>query len=377
MQDVDKIFENIEATCHINSGNFEKHKIRIKNKRFGYRSIFKIIEHLKWVINNEYFNSTIKIVIDSEVIPDDASLIIFETIIYDVLKKYNLNISYVFNINNRFLGYELFRLSNLYKFNDRFIDRQEFIQKYEQRLDINKNRFRKITYNNKDNLPTNYLSITMSEFATFLSSFNLEKEYIDDLIEVISEIVGNAIEHSDGDCIVDVKVLNHKKRDYKFVSITSISIGDIFIGSEIKEFVNNSDKSGYSSNNKIVINAYNNQKDMFSSEYDIDSFAMVSAYQKYVTTRINPGGTGGSGLTTLIQALIEKSENNYCYSLSGNNIIFFNKPFLNLTEDGLIGFNEINDYMNNIPSMDAVKKIGYKFNCTVYNLMFVVKEMIE
>lgn len=377
MQDVDKIFENIEATCHINSGNFEKHKIRIKNKRFGYRSIFKVIEHLKWIINNEYFHSTIKIVIDSEVIADDASLIIFETVIYDVLKKYNLNISYVFNINNRFLGYELFRLSNLYQFNDRFIDRQEFIKKYEQRLDINKNRFRKITYNNKDNLTTNYLSITMSEFATFLSLFNLEKEYVDDLIEVISEIVGNAIEHSDGDCIIDVKVLNHKKRDHKFVSITSISIGDIFIGSEIKEFVNNSDKSGYSSNNKIVINAYNNQKDMFTKEYDIDSFAMVSAYQKYVTTRFNPGGTGGSGLTTLIQALIEKSENNYCYSLSGNNIIFFNKPFLNLTEDGLIGFNEINDYINNIPSMDAVKKIGYKFNCTVYNLMFVVKEMIE
>ena len=83
---------------------------------------------------------------------------------------------------------------------------------------------------------------------------------------------------------------------------------------------------------------------------------------------------GGHGLTTVINELIEKSEANRCYVLSCDNILSFKKKYLKLTDKELIGFNEDNDYINKIPSAEAVQKNDYDINANYYNLAFIKRE---
>jgi len=64
------------------------------------------------------------------------------------------------------------------------------------------------------------------------------------------------------------------------------------------------DKSEYSDKNRIVLEALKNHEKFFNKEYNIDNFCVISAFQKYVTTRKNTKNCG-TGLTTLIKALID------------------------------------------------------------------------
>lgn len=137
------------------------------------------------------------------------------------------------------------------------------------------------------------------------------------------------------------------------------------------------DKDGYeivrlSKNGKLK--AFKNHKKFFNENYNINSFAMVSAFQKYVTTRKMSGNSGGTGLTTLINALIEKSTLNFCYAISGNTNLLFKKDFLNINEDGLIGFNKENNYIEMIPDKKVVSINNYDMNANIYNLQFILKE---
>lgn len=146
------------------------------------------------------------------------------------------------------------------------------------------------------------------------------------------------------------------------------------INTEINKYIESTDKSKYSEKNEIILSALQNHKKHFSNNYDIESFATISAFQKYVTTRYKSKNSGGTGLTTLIKQLHEKASSDYCYVLSGNNIIKFVDGYLDLTETGLIGFNKSNDYLNTIPSPDIVYKTGKKFNGVIYNLCFILYE---
>ena len=122
--------------------------------------------------------------------------------------------------------------------------------------------------------------------------------------------------------------------------------------------------------------AYENQKKFFGDKYNINSFAMISAFQKYVTTRKMSKNTGGTGLTTLINALIEKSTHNACYAISGNTNLIFKKEFLTLNNEGLIGFNEKNNYIEMIPDEKVVNVNKYDMNVNIYNLQFILKENV-
>ena len=63
--------------------------------------------------------------------------------------------------------------------------------------------------------------------------------------------------------------------------------------------------------------------------------------------------------------------------LSGDDVIYFKEPFLDLTEEGLIGFNNDNDYLSKIPSPEIVGKNLNRFNGTIYNLSFILDERNE
>lgn len=372
MLQIEKIFDNVPSKNH-SIDSFINNKIRIKDKMFSIKSIYKIVEHLKWMKEKMNISET-KILIDSEFIADQAILTLIESIIYFVINEWDFKITYRFSINEKVLGYQLFKKSLLYKYNNKKIVIEEYNKEYNKKTTIEGDHFRKVCENIEENRKGKFISITMDEVDTFLKCFEFDDEYRNELAEVIVEIVDNALKHSNGDCILCLNVLKNDLHRYKYVDVAVVVIDDIFIGKEIIEYINKEDKSEYSDKNEIVLKAFENHKKFFNEKYNINSFAMISAFQKYVTTRKMSGNSGGTGLTTLINALIEKSTLNYCYAISGKTNLLFKKDFLNLNEEGLIGFNKKNNYIEMIPNEKVVSINKYDINVNIYNLQFILKE---
>lgn len=374
MNNVNKIFNKVSPIDHRSSKNSKKHKIYINGHIFCSTSITKLLEHIKYIVENKLKFFHLRITINTKYIADEATLITFEILLYYLIKNHICDVTYTFIIDRGSLGYEHFRTSNLYRYNTKKVNNEEFMCLFEKETYIYQNHFRKMCINNDKNKRGVFLSVLISEISTFLFAYDIEESYAEGLSETITEIVGNSLEHSDGDCLLDIKIAINRAGNYKNINVTTITISDTLLSSNIREYIENNNKDSYSPRNEIVLQAYENHRKFFSETYDIDSFSMISAFQKYVTTRKNAKMSGGTGLTTLIKQLKNKAKKDYCYVLSGNDILYFKEPFLDLTEDGLIGFNENNDYISSIPKNDIIYKIENSFNGTIYNLSFILDE---
>ena len=371
---IEDLLNNVNAIDHRTSKNKNKHKIYFSGESLSSEHIFKLLEHTKYIVNNNLKDFDLNIVINTPVISDEAVLILLEIITYYLLKNNLCNITYTFIVNVKLLGYGMLKENILFQYNTKKINRSNYIEKFEKGFELNFNHYRRICKNTNENREGIFLSQLLSEISTFLLPFDIEIEYADQLSEVIVEIIDNALNHSRSDCLLDIKVLHDEINKYTCLNVTTVSIGNILLSSKIKDYINNENKSKYSNKNMIVMKALNYHKTQFTEEYDLDSFALISAFQKYVTTRENSKNSGGTGLTTLIKQLREKSTKDYCYVLSGNDIIRFEDGYLDLTKDGLIGFNDNNDYINSIPSHRIVYKNEKKLNGVIYNLSFILNE---
>lgn len=373
MKNIECLFEGIPPINHKKNKDINKDKLIINKKMFSSESIFKIIEHFNWKIMHNN-NVRVKIEVQCSIIGDDATLIVFESMLYYLIKNYNFDIQYTFKVNKNLVGYELYKLSNLIKYDNKKIDKLDFIQNYEKNFDISMHHYKKVCINSKENKKSEYLSLLYDDICNFLKNNYINQNYYEALGETIAEIVGNCLEHSDTDTILDIKITRSYKdnNECKFVNVTVISFTKEKFGEKLKQFIFNEEK-GFNSSNEIVKEAYNIQCKKFNNNYSIDNFLMVSAFQKNVTTRKNSEGSGGKGLTRFIETLIDLSIDDFCYVMNGNTIIFLKKPFLKLNEDGTIGFNTENNYIENLPNSQTVVNSNKCFNGTIHNLSFILE----
>ena len=373
MKNIECLFEDLSPINHKKNKDINNDKLIINKKMFSSESIFKIIEHFNWKIMHNN-NVRVKIEVQSSVIGDDATLIVFESMLYYLIKNYNFDIQYTFKVNKNLVGYELYKLSNLIKYDNKKIDKLDFMQNYEKNFDISMHHYKKVCINSKENKKSEYLSLLYDDVCNFLKNNYINQNYYEALGETIAEIVGNCLEHSDTDTILDIKITRSYKdnKACKFVNVTVISFTKEKFGEKLKQFIFNEEK-GFNSSNEIVKEAYNIQSKKFNKSYSIDNFLMVSAFQKNVTTRKNSEGSGGKGLTRFIETLIDLSIDDYCYVMNGNTIIFLKKPFLKLNEDGTIGFNTENNYIENLPNSQIVVNSNKYFNGTIHNLSFIIE----
>ena len=373
MKNIECLFEGIPPINHKKNKDINKDKLIINKKMFSSESIFKIIEHFNWKIMHNN-NVRVKIEVQCSIIGDDATLIVFESMLYYLIKNYNFDIQYTFKVNKNLVGYELYKLSNLIKYDNKKIDKLDFIQNYEKNFDISMHHYKKVCINSKENKKSEYLSLLYDDICNFLKNNYINQNYYEALGETIAEIVGNCLEHSDTDTILDIKITRSYKdnNECKFVNVTVISFTKEKFGEKLKQFIFNEEK-GFNSSNEIVKKAYNIQCKKFNNNYSIDNFLMVSAIQKNVTTRKNSEGSGGKGLTRFIETLIDLSIDDFCYVMNGNTIIFLKKPFLKLNEDGTIGFNTENNYIENLPNSQTVVNSNKCFNGTIHNLSFILE----
>lgn len=251
---------------------------------------------------------------------------------------------------------------------------KKFLKKFE--FEIYGNHYRllaKRACNKHGELP----SKVMNDLKIFLGTFNVEKRYIYEIAEVVSELVDNSLEHASSDCLIDIDVsTNYRKKNdpngnYYGVNIAIIDIDDKLLGSKIKNFLlTNEDNIWY---NKLK-EAYKFHKQNWNLYYDEDDFFMLSAFQRNISSRKRDYITGGTGLTTLISTIEKDSDSYNCYAISGNHIIKFDHDSLGFDEDEWVGFNKENDFVSSIPDLSNIQRSNLFYSGTAYNLIFVLKK---
>ena len=355
--------------------------IKLPKEVFSSKSLFYLASRIKFLYTYKWADWEIFIDLGDIKFADKITYLIFDALLYDLLKntrfivRVNLSAEPKMIQHNGLGGTALYRTTNK---NNGVIDKENFIKAYEKPMYSDKKVYRRLITHENLKSTNEWPSLVFTEVAAILKGHSTEEEWTDGVSEVVSELLCNVSSHTDGDCLIDIDIAdklesNQFQADKQYLSVNvaviNFSENKLFdrIKGNLKEKKYESEDSLY---NRIY-KAYEIHKSFFNDRYNEDDFFLITAFQNHVSTRDYKSGTGGTGLTTLIEKIIDKTEQDYSYVLSGNNIIFFRTEYLTLSQDKFVGFNKENDYFNFRPAKEVISKSNLNIPGSVYHLLLI------
>ena len=305
---------------------------------------------------------------------DKLSYVIFECICYNLIEQgYTVFVDLKCEHDIRTCGIECAPINLLSKGNC-----EKFIKKFQ--YELYENHFCKLITEKTKSNPA-FLSIIYGDIDCFLRNAGINDSKRDEISQTISELIGNACEHTSSDCYIDIdiaddyykydenRVVNFAEKYYG-VNIVILNFSDNLLGEDIKNRI---------INNNITIDRYNKllsayayHKQFFNDKYTEQDFFNIAVFQNKISGSLKKEELGGTGLTCLINSLQRKSDSDDCYVLSGNKIVLFLKEYLSYNDDW-IGFNKSNDFFSDTPDYEVFDRSQMYFSGTAYNLNFVMK----
>ena len=306
---------------------------------------------------------------------DKLSYSIFECLLYSLINDYKKQVELKYNFIQTTIHTHGLNTSPLLNLKTAKDNKNFCIDFLRQRIEPNK--FRVVI---KKDVPDKYFSILYTNVAGFLNNIFLENEdYINDLAEVIVELVGNACEHAQTDCLLDIDVNKqfYKKDDpngikYGGINVVVLNFSDKLLGENLKS---KCQKDEYMKNRyKGVLEAYNVHKDFFHEKfnYDEEKFYLIGTLQDKISGRLEDTSSGGTGLTKLLQSLQKQSTEDFCYLLSGENVFKLQYEYINRNDGNWVGFNCSGDFINDVPNFELFSLCEIFFPGTAYNLTFII-----
>lgn len=376
MENLQLLFEKNNTYNRVKFSFYENKLVYIiKDELFSGKTIKKIINFVNALIKT-YGNIKIPIVfkLECKSIVDKLSYVLFECICYYLINERRQKVDVIWNppINISTEGIKYSALNLLKKCNN------EIAFKYikDFRNHLYKNHYRKLV-DIRQKEDDSYLSKLFTNIDIFLNCFNIDETYRESVSEVISELIGNACEHSESNCLFDLDVTTdyYKVDDtgkYFGINVAIVCFSDGLIGDGIKNKILEDKylKGRYN----VVKSAYNNHKKYFDSTYKEEDFFNISAFQHKISGRQSHSETGGTGLTKLIKSLQEKADSTNCYLVSGNRALYFFQDFLRYDDNYWIGFNKENNFLNCAPDKKVLDNCCIYMPGIAYNLNFVVKK---
>ena len=355
----------------------KKGKLVYRNSDFHFdgKSINKILVFINALKSK---HPTLKVPIIFELgkieFSDKLTYVFLEIICYILIKEYGHMVTVHFNCAPNIL-IEGIESSPLMLLNDDDKNKKyKFLEKFSD--EIYRNHYRKVL---KKGNKQEELSKRMDEIAYFLKHSGVDDTSIDELSEVIIELVGNAWEHATTECLIDLDVTNSyfKKKDpeeNKFlgINIVIINFSDVLLGDALKERILNDDGKSIE-RYRYVREAYKNHSLHFDEYYKEEDFFNMASFQHKISGRRDKSTTGGTGLTKLISSLEKRSDSHKCYLITGERAFWFYHQYLEYSEDGWIGFNKDNNFLNDIPAQNVIGSGKIYMPGTAYNLHFVIK----
>lgn len=273
------------------------------------------------------------------------------------------------------------RNTTLYRMTEKsfLLNREEFLDDYVIFRSDTKS-YRRIIFKKEFNDKT--ASIVSTDIGNVLKLF-FDEDWIDDICEIISEIVCNAYSHNKSFVLIDIDICDDMCKEnspkdigesFKSLNISILNFGDAKIYGKI---MNNVKCRRYKEDDKVynkVYKAYDYHKDRFNEVYTEECFFTITAFQKRVTSRQLESGNSGTGLTTLIQNIVGKTDDSLSYVISGKTAIFFKSDFLDVSDDGSVGFNKSNNYVGDIPDDEVLSYCGIFIPGTIYQLHLIRRD---
>ena len=352
-----------------------------KNKVLNFEGIRKILSFVS-AVRNRFRGAPAHLLIDmgDVVAADKLSITMLESIAYALIVEYKHRVTMRFKVKHTIYT-ECIQYSPLRHLGNPTSENiQRFLASFA--FDMQMDHFRKVLPS--DAASSGTLSFTVSDVQMFLKHRYIDSEYSARLAEVISELIGNATEHSRTSCLLDIDFTSSEykknseledsdvKNRYMGVSVSLIS----FSGVSFEEGVRNKlgDIQELSGRYALVAAAYEKHEKYFGKNYTPADFYRIVAFQDRITGRPGETTSGGTGLTTLVKSLADCSDSVRCYLLAGNRILVFDKKFLDHNGDGWIGFNMENDFLNFPPDWHILQESPIVMPGVAYNLNFVCKK---
>ncbi|MDE7425101.1 MAG: hypothetical protein K2N51_15680, partial [Lachnospiraceae bacterium] len=223
-----------------------------------------------------------------------------------------------------------------------------------------------------------YLSNLMQEIRCFLENNMVEQNTCNELSEVLVELVGNAGEHTGTECLIDIDITEtwHGRDDstakYYGMNAVILNYSPILFFEPLKKKLEGN--INLSDRYNLILQAKKLHFNQPHKKYDQNDFYTVSSFQHKISGSEKKQKLGGTGLTSLIKSLEEKSDSNLCYMLSGHRILFFFHEYLKYDNNNFIGFNEQGDFLSYIPDESIFSSIITNIPGTAYNLNFAIKK---
>lgn len=371
MNDFKLIYEQVESIKVKPINN--RVILRIDEVPFDSKSLITLVGKFKYLLIRNFMKYTIILKFKKIDFKDKITYLILDSLIFDVLTRSNFCINIMLEDeiippkvhNNGFNSTALYQ--SCYK---GVINREKFLKIYTNNY-YDKDVFKKFLKRSEleDGEITSKLG---TEIATISRMLIEDEEFIDDLVEILTELICNVKSHTTGECLLHVDFL-------KVNSTWAINIGVLNFSNErlfdkIEEGIENHKYIQDDPVYKIVYEAYERHKKFFDEYYNREHFFLITAFQNHVTSRNYQSGSGGTGLTTLIKNIIGKADKDYSYVLSGNHILVFEDEFLKISKDKVLGFNKENDYLNTPPDYRVLQKSHLYVPGTIYQLL-IIKEM--
>ena len=248
------------------------------------------------------------------------------------------------------------------------------------RFDIGNAHYRKL-FSPKDGAGEN-LSAALTSVCYIFKELGIPSEQGNSIADVAVELVGNALEHTQSECYLDIDIAdNYVRKDKPLgkkyyganLCVVNFSPSLLFSAIQNKLCINREiDVNEKASRYQMLRSIYAHQRRFFSSSYGDGEFFMLSTFQHKISGRPNEYETGGAGLPMLIKSLEQQSETNNCYVISGRHKMRFIQGLLEYDENQWIGMNKEKDFAHFIPDRRVFSRLPLNFPGTAYNLNFVI-----
>lgn len=362
------------------TGSILKIKIMSYYEMFSGEQINSIIEMVN-SIHKQYKNLKIRVEFYLGKIKfiDKLTYVFLECICYYLIKVYGHPVQVYMEVVNDIRINGIHSSPLLLLNNTKVSSIEKFPNRFD--FDIYGYHFRRVIHSASEN--TNYLGNLYEEIDRFLKPFSIDDECRDEVALVVTELVGNACEHAESDCLVDIDVApDFKKYEgalcvdtnyYYGINIAVLNFSEKLLGDSIKENILYANESELFDRYLDVVAAYNYHRTKFCENYFEDDFCNITAFQSKISGRKEKFSTGGTGLPKLIKSLEDKSDTYRCYVISGKRCINFYRDVLEYNDNGWIGFNDEKNYISRIPREDIVSECLIYMPGTAYNFNFVMK----
>ncbi len=210
--------------------------------------------------------------------------------------------------------------------------------------------------------------------AILKNNYNIkDSEWVSNFAEVVGELFDNACFHTKGDALIDIHIVDGMKANQLNINMSFICIADNMLYDEVMKRFNNDTlhKEGIY---KTVRSAFETQlkNKEFNEKYTPEHFFMFANFQRYISTRDEDYEDAGTGLSKLLEYILNNSSLDTTYVMSNNKVILFNKEYL-VNNENIFTLNKEKDINKKLDDV-VVTGSNVCFPGTLFNI-HLVKEL--